>query len=105
MKIRITNQGTPEYWLDDSQIAAEIFGGLPSNVKSSVFVDREFHDPLDLIALLKRFDLVIATRMHMMILSLGAGTPVLPVVYEFIELVSRLCLKDFSVDIETISPL
>ena len=46
--------------------------------------------------LAKGFDFVVATRMHMMILSLCVGTPVLPIAYEFKtkELAARLGIAD-----------
>jgi colanic acid/amylovoran biosynthesis protein len=87
-----TCQGIPEYRYDDSQIGVEIFESLPTTVRSQVIVDRDFHSPQDLLELLPRFDLTIATRMHMAILSLVAGVPVFPIAYEFKtqELFNRL---------------
>jgi colanic acid/amylovoran biosynthesis protein len=78
-----TCQGVPKYRYDDSAVAAEIAAGLPADVASSVNVDRDFHTVEQLVTTLKGFDFVIATRMHMAILSLCAGTPVLPISYEF----------------------
>ena len=48
--------------------------------------------------------MVFATRMHMAILSLIAGTPVLPIAYEFktVELFRRLEGREPDLDIETI---
>jgi colanic acid/amylovoran biosynthesis protein len=48
-----------------------------------VTVDRAFHPPEALMERLQEFDLVVATRMHVAILALGAGVPVLPIAYEF----------------------
>jgi len=55
--------------------------------------------------LLKGFDLVVATRMHVMIMALCVGTPVLPIAYEFKtkELANRLKLEGFVSDINTIN--
>jgi colanic acid/amylovoran biosynthesis protein len=78
-----TCQGIPEYWTDDSRTAVEIAAGLPEHVRASTHVDRAFYEPTALIEKLAAFDLVVTTRMHMAILSLGAGTPVLPIAYEF----------------------
>ena len=78
-----TCQGMPEYWTDDSQVARRIVEGLPDRVNNSVVVDTNFHHPRDLAEILKGFDLIIATRMHMAILALGVGVPVLPIAYEF----------------------
>jgi colanic acid/amylovoran biosynthesis protein len=78
-----TCQGTPGYSRDDSSVALGIAERLPSQVRAKVTVDRAFHSPRALIEHLGAVDVVIATRMHMAILSLCAGTPVLPIEYEF----------------------
>jgi colanic acid/amylovoran biosynthesis protein len=100
-----TCQGVTEYWTDDSSIAESIVAQLPDSVGQKVHIDREFHDPKALIGRLTAFDLVIATRMHVAILALGAGAPVLPIAYEFktVELFKRLGLSDLVHDIETVS--
>ena len=100
-----TCQGMPEYWTDDSRIAATIVDGLDANVRESVSVDSDFHDPIELTKMLQDYDVVIATRMHMAILALGAGTPVVPIAYEFKmrELFERLGQGRWVHDIETIS--
>ena len=51
-------------------------------------------------------DLVVATRMHAAILALAAGTPVLPVAYEYKthELFGALGVGDWVTDIETVMP-
>ena len=56
-------------------------------------------------ARLKDYDLVIATRMHMAILALSVGTPVLPIAYEFKmrELFERLAQERWVQDIEAMS--
>lgn len=101
-----TCQGAPEYSTDDAAVAAAIAAGLPADVAPSVSVDRRHRTPQALIDTLKPFDLVIATRMHMAILALDAGRPVLPIAYEFktAELFDRLGFGDWVADIETITP-
>lgn len=100
-----TCQGMPEYWTDDSKLAQLIVDGLPDSIRRLVLVDSSFHRPADLRAKLKEYDLVIATRMHMAILALGAGTPVLPIAYEFKMhgLFERLGQARWVQDLETIS--
>jgi colanic acid/amylovoran biosynthesis protein len=98
-----TCQGITEYWVDDSEVATEIFDLLPANIQKSVTVNRDFHTPKTLLTILKSYDLVVATRMHMAILALSAGTPVLPISYEFKtqELFRRLGLGEWVQDIES----
>jgi colanic acid/amylovoran biosynthesis protein len=69
-------------------------------------VDEEFHTPEALGEILGEFDLVIATRMHMAILSMCAGTPVLPIAYEFKtkELFDGLQLGEWVLDIDALEP-
>lgn len=100
-----TCQGMPEYWTDDSKLAQSIVDLLPDNIRTSVSVDSSFHNPLVLAQKLKDYDLVIATRMHMAILALAGGTPVVPIAYEFKmkELFERLGQECWVLDIETIS--
>ena len=100
-----TCQGMPEYWTDDSKLARQIVDGLPAPIRAAVSVDSAFHHPADLAKILKDFDLVIATRMHMAIMALGVGTPVLPIAYEFKmqELFERLGQRRYVQDIETLS--
>lgn len=78
-----TCQGIPEYWTDDSRAAREVVAGLPEHVRAAVTVDDRFHTPEALMDVLEGFDLVLATRMHMAIMSLSVGLPVLAVAYEF----------------------
>ena len=100
-----TCQGMPEYWTDDSKVAQKIVDGLCDSVRRSVSVDNSFHQPAVLADMLKGYDLVVATRMHMAILALGVGTPVLPIAYEFKvrELFQRLGSERWVQDIETMS--
>ncbi len=78
-----TCQGVPEYWAKDSDMARRIVDEIPEELRRNVLVDSNYHRPDELIASYGEFDLVIATRMHAAILALVAGTPVLPVAYEF----------------------
>ena len=99
-----TCQGIAEYWTDDSKIALDIANQLPDNVADSVDVNRDFHAPKTLIEMLKTYDMVIATRMHMAILALSVGIPVFPIAYEFKtkELFNRLGQGQWTIDIEEI---
>ncbi|MCU0525736.1 MAG: polysaccharide pyruvyl transferase family protein [Elainella sp. Prado103] len=101
-----TCQGIPEYYLDDSSIAQEIYDALPLPVSSSVQVNSDFHAPEALAEFVKTFDFVIATRLHMAILSLGVGVPVFPISYEFKtkELFEKMGEGRWTVDIEDIEP-
>jgi colanic acid/amylovoran biosynthesis protein len=78
-----TCQGIDEYWTHDDRVAARFVAELPLAYRSKVTVDRAFRTPAALATLLGTMDLVIATRMHMAILALSAGTPVMPLSYEF----------------------
>jgi colanic acid/amylovoran biosynthesis protein len=100
-----TCQGVTEYWTDDSSVAESVVAQLPLHIGQKIRIDRDFHDPKALIEKLTTFDLVIATRMHVAILALGAGVPVLPIAYEFktVELFKRLGLGDLVHDIETVT--
>ena len=99
-----TCQGIEEYWVDDAKVAREVYQALPARIQDRVRVDSEFTDPLDLSKRLKSYDLVIATRMHMAILALAAGVPVLPIAYEFktSELFRRLGVERWLLDIEDV---
>ncbi|HJT66296.1 MAG TPA: polysaccharide pyruvyl transferase family protein [Pyrinomonadaceae bacterium] len=101
-----TCQGMPEYWTDDSKLAQQIVDGQPETALPSVSVDSSFHHPAELAKMLKNYDLVIATRMHMAIIALSVGTPVLPIAYEFKmqELFERLGQARWVQDMETLSP-
>ncbi len=101
-----TCQGIPAYWTDDSKLAESIAAELPPAIQEALTIDRSFRTPQALATRLGELDLVIATRMHMAILSLVAGTPVLPIAYEFktSELFERLGVAEWVVDIETLTP-
>ena len=99
-----TCQGIPEYWADDAAVAGEIYAGLADDVRERVTVDSGFHRPSELLEMLGNFDAVIATRMHMAILSLARSVPVFPIAYEFKtrELFNQLGLGRWTQDIDTI---
>jgi colanic acid/amylovoran biosynthesis protein len=78
-----TCQGAAAYELDDALTARRIVDSLPEGVRRHVTVDGSFHTPGELMNMLESVDFVIATRMHMAILALAAGVPVLPIAYEF----------------------
>lgn len=101
-----TCQGVPEYAHDDSKTARAIVAELAPDIAAQVSVDADFHTPEQLMELVKGFDFVVATRMHMMIMSLCVGTPVLPIAYEFKtrELAKRVGLADLLLDIDTMTP-
>ena len=95
-------QGIPDYWTDDAATARRVVARLDSAVAARVTIDGVFRDPEALQATLGTFDLVVATRMHVAILALCAGCPVLPIAYEFktTELFKRLRLAWLPVPIE-----
>jgi colanic acid/amylovoran biosynthesis protein len=100
-----TCQGVGEYWTDDSAIAEKVIERLPPDLRKFMFVDCGFHTPNMLIEALGGYDLVIATRMHVAILAMCVGVPVLPIAYEFktVELFTRLGLDEHVQHIESVS--
>ena len=98
-------QGIPEYWTDDSRVATEVASELDAEVASKVRIDSRFREPSTLLDTVGAFDLVIATRMHVAILSLCAGVPVVPIAYEFKtkQLFDSLGLQALVTDIETLT--
>jgi len=73
-----TCQGLPAYGIDDSAYAAELFGSIPG-----VDVDAAYHRPEDLVQVLRRTRVVVATRMHLAILALLSGCQIVAIAYEF----------------------
>lgn len=100
-----TCQGVEDYAYDDSRTAATIAEMLGSGVQGAAHVESSYHKPHELLELLEDFDLVVATRMHMAILALVAGVPVLPIAYEFktAALFDRLDMAELVHDVETVS--
>ena len=101
-----TCQGNAAYRYDDGAIAQTIADGLPPDVRDHVRVERSYFRPEALMDLYASCDLVIATRMHAAILALCAGTPALPVAYEFKTeaLFARLGREDWVEHIERTTP-
>ncbi|MCS3626923.1 colanic acid/amylovoran biosynthesis protein [Salinibacter ruber] len=106
IKFVSTCQGVQEYRNDDAQVAQRIADCLPDEIRSAVTVDASFHAPTDLKEEIKSYDFVVATRMHMAILGLVAGTPVLPIAYEpkTTHLFRKMGLGEWVTSIETIDP-
>jgi len=101
-----TCQGIAEYPYDDSATAKRIVDRLPKAIQDRVEIDTAFHAPDELLAMLAGFDFVISTRMHMGILALCAGVPVLPIAYEFkiTELFESFGQGQWVSEIESIDP-
>jgi len=101
-----TCQGIPEYLYDDSLVATQLCERLDADVRSAVRVDRDFHSPASLMEALRDFDFALSTRMHMAILGLCVGLPVLPIAYEFktTELFTTLGQSEWVTDISDIEP-
>lgn len=76
-----TCQGDPTY-VDDSIMAKEIYGILPSNIQKKVVVNNESYTLEELRMELTQFDYVVGTRLHMCILSWLSGTPAFNISYE-----------------------
>jgi colanic acid/amylovoran biosynthesis protein len=100
-----TCQGLPEYWTDDSKTALRVLEEVPAEIRPHILVDREFRRPEALLSELAGYSAVVATRMHMAILALCAGTPVVPIAYEFKteELFRTLGYEHLVHSIETVS--
>lgn len=100
-----TCQGLDHFKYNDSKVAQKIYDMLPEAMKSHVTITKEFHHPSEIMDILRDMDLVVATRLYMMILGLCVGTPVLPISYEFKteELCGILGLKDIMSNIENIT--
>ena len=95
-------QGISDYWADDARTAREVVALLDEHVAQQVVVDGAFRGPEALQEALSAFDFVVATRMHVAILSLCTARPVLAVAYEFktTELFRSLGLDWLAVPIE-----
>ena len=101
-----TCQGLPAYRFDDARVAAAIAGEMPDDVRRRVEVVTAYLRPERTMAEAARCDLVVATRMHAAILALCAGTPVLPIAYEFKtrEVFGRLGVEAWVQEIEGVTP-
>lgn len=76
-----TCQGIKDY-VDDSKTAEKILNSFGLSDNPSVVVDHEYHTLDELQEILKSFDFVIGTRLHMCILSLINSVPALNISYE-----------------------
>jgi colanic acid/amylovoran biosynthesis protein len=96
-------QGIPEY-INDSTVAGSIADRLTAETRRSVTVDRAQRRPEELMSLLAQAQIAVCTRMHMAILSLNVGTPVVAVAYEFKsrELFETLGMPERVIDFDSI---
>ncbi len=101
-----TCQGVDGYWTDDAATAERIVSRLDARIRSRVRIDRAFRAPAAFVAAVRDYDAVVATRMHVAILSLIASVPVLPIAYEFktAELFTKIGLGALVQDIEAMTP-
>ncbi|TIL65966.1 MAG: hypothetical protein E5Y77_19625 [Mesorhizobium sp.] len=101
-----TCQGIPEYRFNDSDTARDVMTYLPDHVRDSVAIDSQFRDTETLLRKIDEFDGAICTRMHMCILSLCRGVPVLPICYErkTADLFRSLDLEEYVTFIDKIEP-
>ncbi|RWP73316.1 polysaccharide pyruvyl transferase family protein [Mesorhizobium sp.] len=101
-----TCQGIPEYRFNDSDTARDVVKYLPDHVRNSVVIDSQFRDTETLLRKIDEFDGAICTRMHMCILSLCRGVPVLPICYErkTADLFRSLDLEEYVTFIDKIEP-
>ncbi|MER9234963.1 polysaccharide pyruvyl transferase family protein [Mesorhizobium sp. M0622] len=101
-----TCQGIPEYRFNDSNTARDVWMYLPDHVRNSVVIDSQFRDTETLLRKIDEFDGAICTRMHMCILSLCRGVPVLPICYErkTADLFRSLDLEEYVTFIDKIEP-
>jgi colanic acid/amylovoran biosynthesis protein len=101
-----TCQGIPEYRFRDSDTARDLSMYLPDHVQGSVVIDSQFRDTEALLSKIDEFDGAICTRMHMAILCLCRGVPVLPICYErkTADLFHSLDLDEYVTFIDKIDP-
>ncbi|RWL22672.1 MAG: polysaccharide pyruvyl transferase [Mesorhizobium sp.] len=101
-----TCQGIPEYRFNDSDTARNVLKYLSDNVRNSVVIDSQFRDTEALLRKIDEFDGAICTRMHMCILCLCRGVPVLPICYErkTADLFQSLDLQEYITFIDKIEP-
>lgn len=101
-----TCQGMKEYHYNDSVTAKSIEKRLSAQARKHTRVDERFMSPSEFQAHMKDFDLLISTRMHGAIQGLNAGTPVLPIAYEFktVELWKGMGLSEYLIPLEESDP-
>jgi polysaccharide pyruvyl transferase WcaK-like protein/2-polyprenyl-3-methyl-5-hydroxy-6-metoxy-1,4-benzoquinol methylase len=76
-----TCQGVPGY-VDDSQVALQIFHRLPDNLQLRCDIDRARYGPVELMKTLGQCDAFIGMRLHACILAMLAGVPAMGLGYE-----------------------
>lgn len=93
-----TCQGIAGY-VDDSELALQITGGLPTELKSRCEIDRARHAPREFMKKLSACDAFIGMRLHGCIQAMLAGTPAMGLGYEHktAEIFQQLGLGDFQV--------
>jgi colanic acid/amylovoran biosynthesis protein len=94
-----TCQGLNEY-IDDSELASEIFDKLASEVKNKVSVIENYFKYPDFFEYISKYELVVGTRLHMCILAMCHGIPTFNISYEKkgIECYNYLNIPELSVD-------
>ncbi len=97
-----TCQGIAGY-VDDSELALQIVGGLPAELKSRCHVDRARHAPREFMKRLHGCDGFIGMRLHGCIQAMLAGTPAMGLGYEHKteEIFRQLGFGDFQVRFDT----
>lgn len=99
-----TCQGLYEYKRDEL-VAKSIVSNLHERVLRSIEVREDYRSVEEMRAEIADFDFCIATRMHMAILAIGVGTPVVPIAYEDKQndLFEDTPFSDLLVNYETVS--
>lgn len=93
-----TCQGLENY-INDSDVANEIYNMLNDDIKANVIVNSHYYKLDDLREYLTTFKFTIGTRLHMCILSIMSGVPALNISY---EVKGRECYKYLGMDEYTI---
>ena len=96
-----TCQGIAGY-VDDSELALQIVGGLPAELKSRCQIDRTRHAPREFMKRLHGCDGFIGMRLHGCIQAMLAGTPAMGLGYEHKteEIFRQLGFSDYQVRFE-----
>lgn len=94
-----TCQGLSDY-VNDSLVAKSIFNQLNSEQQMMVIVNESYYKYEDFSSYIEKFDIVIGTRLHMCILSLGKGIPAFNISYEKkgIECYQYMGIPELSID-------
>ena len=99
-----TCQGLQNYKRDEL-VAWAIASNLSKRVLKSIDIRKNFRCVEEIRAEISDFDFCIATRMHMAILAIGVGIPVVPIAYEDKQndLFEKTAFYRFLVDYESVS--